>query len=290
MDNNVIASPSDELLVNRNIKDSVFRNLFSDKKYLFQLYQALHPEDKETTIDDLEYVTLENVLVRDIYNDLGVRIGDKLLLLIEAQSTWTENIIIRCLLYMARTLQDYLKSTSQSLFSEKLVHVPEPELYVIYTGDSVIEKEYISLSETFFEGKQTALDVRVKVVVDGKEGDIINQYVVFTKVINDQVKIYGRTREAITEAIRICKNRNILKDYLTSREKEVVDIMITLFDQQEVLEDYIASEVREQTEKKDKQTAKMLYDAGVPVETIANSLKRSIRIIEKWLGLVPQAY
>lgn len=37
-------------------------------------------------IDDLEYVTLENVLVRDIYNDLGVRIGDKLLLFIETQS------------------------------------------------------------------------------------------------------------------------------------------------------------------------------------------------------------
>jgi len=62
--------------------------------------------------------------------------------------------------------------------------------------------------------------------MNGKEGDIINQYVVFTKVINDQIKIYGRKREAITEAIRICKDRNILKDYLTSREKEVVDIMI----------------------------------------------------------------
>lgn len=231
-------------------------------------------------------MTLENVLVRDIYNDLGVRIGDKLLLLIEAQSTWIENIIIRCLLYMARTLQDYLKSTSQSLFSEKLVHVPEPELYVIYTGDSVIEKEYISLSETFFEGRQTVLDVRVKVVVDGKEGDIINQYVVFTKVINDQVKKYGRTREAITEAIRICKNRNILKDYLTSREKEVVDIMITLFDQQEVLEDYVASEKREQA----MDYARTLYDNGVSIEIIAKTVKQSVKTVERWLGLVPQVY
>ncbi|MCD7764647.1 MAG: hypothetical protein LUI14_15965 [Lachnospiraceae bacterium] len=189
---------------------------------------------------------------------------------------------------MARTLQDYFKQTSQSLFSEKLVHMPEPELYVIYTGDSVIDKEYISLSETFFGGKQTALDVRVKVVLDGKEGDIINQYVVFTKVINDQVKRYGRTREAITEAIRICKNRNILKDYLTSREKEVVDIMITLFDQQEVLEDYIASDRREQAEKNAKETAKTLYDNGVAVDIIAKSVKRSVRTIENWLGLVPQ--
>ena len=29
----------------RKIKDSVFTNLFQDKKYLLQLYKALHPED-----------------------------------------------------------------------------------------------------------------------------------------------------------------------------------------------------------------------------------------------------
>ncbi len=218
--------------------------------------------------------------------DLGVRIGDKLIVLIEAQSTWTENIIIRCLMYMARTLQDYFKQTSQSLFSEKLVHMPEPELYVIYTGDAVIDKEYISLSDIFFGGKEIAIDVRVKVIVDGKEGDIINQYVVFTKVMNDQIKIYGRTREAIVEAIRICKDRNILKDYLTSREKEVVDIMITLFDQQEVLEDYVASEKREQAEM----SAKKLYEKHMSIEDIADVVGYSVKTIEKWLGLIPQLY
>ena len=30
----------------RNIKDSVFTDLFRDKKYTLQLYKALHPEDK----------------------------------------------------------------------------------------------------------------------------------------------------------------------------------------------------------------------------------------------------
>jgi hypothetical protein len=29
------------------IKDSVFTNLFQDKKYLIQLYKTLHPEDME---------------------------------------------------------------------------------------------------------------------------------------------------------------------------------------------------------------------------------------------------
>ncbi|MCD8215420.1 MAG: hypothetical protein LUC97_07260 [Clostridiales bacterium] len=31
----------------RKIKDSVFTKMFRQKKYLLQLYQALHPEDKK---------------------------------------------------------------------------------------------------------------------------------------------------------------------------------------------------------------------------------------------------
>ncbi len=38
---------------------------------------------------------LENIFTDDIYNDLGFIKGDKLMVLVEAQSTWTANIIIR---------------------------------------------------------------------------------------------------------------------------------------------------------------------------------------------------
>ena len=53
------------------IRDSVFSDLFRDKKYLLKLYQTLHPEDMETTEDDLVDVTIQNVLTNDLYNDLG---------------------------------------------------------------------------------------------------------------------------------------------------------------------------------------------------------------------------
>ena len=51
----------------RTIKDSVFSDLFGDKRYLLQLYQALHPEDTEATEDDLTDVTIQNVLKDDLY-------------------------------------------------------------------------------------------------------------------------------------------------------------------------------------------------------------------------------
>ena len=47
-----------------------------------------------------------------------------------------------------------------------------------------------------------AIEVKVKVVYGGKENDIISQYVDFTKVYNEQVKLHGRSREAVTETIR----------------------------------------------------------------------------------------
>ena len=59
-------------VMKRTIKDSVFTNLFKDKKYLIQLYQALHPDDKQITEDDIKDITINNVLVDDIYNDLGL--------------------------------------------------------------------------------------------------------------------------------------------------------------------------------------------------------------------------
>ncbi len=56
-------------IAKHTIKDSIFTNLFQDKKYLIQLYRALHPEDTETTEDELKDITIKNILVDACYND-----------------------------------------------------------------------------------------------------------------------------------------------------------------------------------------------------------------------------
>lgn len=224
------------------IKDSVFTNLFQDKKYLIQLYKTLHPEDTEVTEDELKDITIHNILTDDIYNDLGFLVGDRLVILVEAQSTWTENIVIRSLIYLMTTYQDYFKRTRQNLYTSRKVKMPKPELYVIYTGDRKDHPEYISLSDAFFGGQRVFLDARVKVLYGTDEDDIISQYVTFTKVYNEQMKQYGRTRKTIMETIRICKDKNVLKEYLQSREKEVVSIMLAMYDEKEILREYVEYE------------------------------------------------
>lgn len=246
-------------VMKRTIKDSVFADLFQDKKYLLQLYKALHPEDTDVTEDDLNDITIKNVLTDNIYNDLGFTVGDKLMILVEAQSSvWTVNIIVRALMYLVQTWHDYFERTKQNLYKSKKVQMPMPEIYVIFTGERKTRPSEISLSQEFFDGKECGIDVRVKMIYDGKEGDIINQYVLFTKICNEQMKEHGRTRKAVMEAIRICKNRDVLREYLSNRESEVVSIMMVLYDEEEIMRSYVESERYEAKRDEKIETARRL--------------------------------
>ncbi len=255
----------DEEVAKHTIKDSVFTNLFQDKKYLLQLYKTLHPEDTQVTEDALSDITIHNIMTNDVYNDVGFMVGEKLLILTEAQATWTENIAVRILIYLMVTYQDYIKKTKQNVYRSKKIKLPRPELYVIYTGDRKERTEYISLADEFFEGQKTFLDAKIKVLYGSDQGDIISQYVTFTKVYDEQRKLHGRTRKAVTETIRICKDKNVLKEYLEEREKEVENIMLAMYDEKEILREYIESE-RYDTEK---EMAVQLLKEGLPVEQIA---------------------
>ncbi len=255
----------DEEVAKHTIKDSVFTNLFQDKKYLLQLYKTLHPEDTQVSEDALSDITIHNIMTNDVYNDVGFMVGEKLLILTEAQTTWTENIAVRILIYLMVTYQDYIKKTKQNAYRSKKIKLPRPELYVIYTGDRKERTEYISLADEFFEGQKTFLDAKIKVLYGSGQGDIISQYVTFTKVYDEQRKLHGRTRKAVTETIRICKDKNVLKEYLEEREKEVENIMLAMYDEKEILLEYIESE-RYDTEK---EMAVQLLKEGLSVEQIA---------------------
>lgn len=253
----------------RKIKDSVFTNLFQDRKYLLQLYKALHPEDCNVTEEEIADVTIKHVLVDADYNDLGFSVGNRLMILIESQSTWTLNIIIRALMYLIQTYHDYFKRTNQNLYGSKKVNMPIPELYMIFTGERKNIPDTISLSKEFFDEAKIAIDAEVKVLYQENEKDIIGQYIIFSKVYNEQRKLYGKTKQAVTETIRICKDRNVLKEYLESKEQEVVDIMMTLFDDEQILEAYAKDIDENATHREARENARiMLKNGRITVEEI----------------------
>ena len=277
---------NDDGIVKHTLKDSVFTSLFKEKRYLMQLYQALHPEDTEATEKDLHDVTVSNVLVNDIYNDVGFRVGSTLLILIESQSTWTVNIIFRALMYLVQTYREYFRETKQNIYNSKKLKMPKPEIYVIYSGDRKTRPEEISFSEEFFDGEEVCLNVKVKMIYDGKEGDIISQYVAFTKVCNEQVKVYGRTRKAIKETIRICKDRNVLREYLERKEQEVLSMLMELYDQEEVMRSYVESERYEAENAIKIETAKRFLKMGkLSIEEVAAGSGLTVEEVEELAGL-----
>ena len=113
----------------------------------------------------------------------------------------------------------------------------------------------------------------VRVIAESDDDDILSQYIVFAKIVDTQRKMYpGDSRRAVTEAIRICKDKNILKAYLEDREKEVVDIMVTLYSQEEAVEQYVISK---QFESEIKSAVQSCRDFGKTVsEAISYLMKR----------------
>lgn len=290
---NDITQPKEgQVQPNRNAKASVFEDLFSDLNNLLALYRVLHPEDTAATVHDLKHITLKNILTRGQYNDLGFVVGNRLMILVEAQSTWSVNIIPRCILYLAETWNRYFIAESCDVYSTSPVEIPEPELYVIYTGNKRIEKDVISLSEEFFGGKPVAVEASVKVLKYDGGTDIVDQYIQFCKILDEQRALYPQDgMQATREAIRICQARNILRDYLSVRKDEVIRIMMILYNQEQATRMMVAN-VKKEGEARGKETqaretAAKLYQKGFSPAEIAEFVGYGVETVRCWLGVLP---
>ena len=191
--------------VKRDVKNTVFVDLFNQDEYRLQLFQTLHPEITDVTADELQIITIKRVITNHQYNDLAFVFRNKLMIFVEAQSTWSINILIRLLLYLAETIQEYMHERNMKMHAKGKHKIPMPEFYVIFTGTDEIPKR-ISLKKDFFCSELCQIDLEAK-VYNVESNDIIGQYIIFSHVMDEQIKKYGRVREAALETIRICQDR-----------------------------------------------------------------------------------
>lgn len=101
----------------RLYKDRVFRMVFSEKKELLSLYNAMNGTSY-TNPDELVINTLENAIYMGMRNDLSFLI-DSRLPLYEHQSTYNPNMPLRDLLYSANLYSKLTVDTN--LYGNKLV-------------------------------------------------------------------------------------------------------------------------------------------------------------------------
>lgn len=179
------------------------------------------------------------MIVDKPYNDLGFTVKGRLLVLVEAQSTWSYNILVRLLLYFADTLQGIIgENENWDIHNTGKLPLPVPEFYVIYTGERKKVPEGISLRKDFFQDANAPIDLEARVISTESTDDIIGQYIIYAHVYDQQVKQHGRDRKAAEETVRICKDRGVLREYLEAHEKEVINSMIMLFEQEEAVKRY----------------------------------------------------
>ena len=213
--------------VNRAAKDSVFTDLFSKPEYTIQLYRALFPNDISISQKDISIITLQNTLGYQIHNDLGLLVRNTLIVLLEAQTKWTLNIIFRLVGYYYHTIISYLNRKSYNLNDTVKVPIPKMKAFVVYTGQDTINTSDLSLRRDFFGNDPDQPDFPATVIrLDESEG-ILKEFISFCKVFDEQMQLHEDEHlKAIQETIRICKKNGYLVDYLRDHEEEVERLMM----------------------------------------------------------------
>ena len=217
----------------RNTKDSVFTHLFSFPEYQLELYKALHPDDQDVSEADIKTITRDCVVATHEHNDFGILIKDRLMVFVEAQSSWSPNIVIRLMSYAVQSLMDYFRERDVYLFSSTKAECPRIELYAIFSCECENMPQTLSLCGEFFPRGGCDLDANVHLLhFDEGKTDIINQYIMFCRIFNEQLKKYGYSPQTISETLRICRDKGILVEYIKRMEGEIMDIMTYMFDEE----------------------------------------------------------
>ena len=157
-----MAKEDGNVISNREVKDSAFITYFGEPENACQLYAALTNE--KVAPEDITYVTLEGVLFVARKNDLAFTVKNRVLVISEHQSTVNENMPLRDLLYLGRTLEKILDN--RTLYRRKLVNIPTPEFFVFYNGDDPQPPEKVlRLSDAYLEKMEhPMLELEVKVI------------------------------------------------------------------------------------------------------------------------------
>ena len=239
-------------LVNRNYKDTVFRMLFSDRKNLLSLYNAVN-QKHYTDPEDLEIVTLENAIYMGMKNDLAFII-DTNLYLYEHQSTYNPNMPLRDLFYISNEYQKLLDK--KSLYSSSLQKIPAPNFIELYNGTDTLsdfsEHRLSSAFENLSGEPKLELIVTVLNINEGHNALLMEH----CQTLKEYSQYVAKVRkyaagmpldQAVEYAVDECIKENILADFLRKNRAEVISMSIFEYDKEE----------------EEKKLRKAEYEAGV---------------------------
>jgi len=273
---------------NKNHKSSVFSFLFGQPEILRELYSAITgveiPADKTININ-----TLSDVLFMKQINDLSFTVDDKIVVLIEHQSTINDNVPVRLLMYIARVYEKMLDRNL--LYRKKLVQIPTPEFFVLYNGEAKFpDHKELRLSTAFknieefklLDNFKLPLELIVHVynINHGRNPEMLaksktlDSYSIFIKKINVFKKKLSLD-ESVKKAVKYCIENDILKKFLREHGSEVINMLTDEFTIEEIVA-IRSEEAREEGMEKGREEGReqviALLKKGLSLEEIENVL------------------
>ncbi len=241
----------------RNNQDTVFSSLYSDPECILDLYFTLHPEDQNRgiTLDQVKLITLENVFLAQRHNDVAFQIGNRLIVLVEHQSTINENMPLRMLFYVANEYEKILASFKKKLYREKRIIIPKPEFFVVYTGITPWHHHELKLSEAFgiTPLEDTALEVKVRILCENEmqsTQNTLGSYYNFIQFVKNNAIGNKINITAVEDYVNQFEGSKLFKKFLEKLSAEEVAKMTNFeFDLEEAKEVWKEEAMEEGLEK-----------------------------------------
>ena len=209
----------------RQHRDSLFRGVFKLPKNALPLLQHCRKDGVPFVLEDIQPFDLDSDLAHRIRrNDVSFIVnGNRLIILIEHQSTINPNMALRLLLYYMELVQLWIKKNEVNLHgSTKIQDLPTPEFYVVYNGNAPLAE---MLSTFKLESASLKIDVAVNIIdihydkLDDKQpANPLAGYAFFYQSYDNCMRAGMTAEAAFTQAREDCIKQNYLKDIIDKED------------------------------------------------------------------------
>ena len=220
-------------------KDNVLRKLLEDEVRAREVVSA---------ITGIDYDADTPIIVHDLgtslhhrFNDVAVSIDDKLLVMIEHQSTFNPNMPFRLLEYVVAILESAFVEAKQ-LYSKKLHKFPTPIFYVLYNGVEPLKVTELKLSDAFKTASPpNGLELVAEIIDVNFGGDhpvlakseSLQGYAILIEKIREFQRNGQNRDKAIASAMDFCIINGVLTNFLQENYAEVMRLMLREYNQEE---------------------------------------------------------
>ena len=226
--------------VTRRYKDNVFCMLYSDKRNLLDLYNALN-NSSHTDIDKLTVTTLKGGTYMKYKNDASFVFSYELYMF-EQQSSINFNMPLRFFHYGSEVYRDMFPNNV--LHRKSMLKIPTPHFITFYNGKEKMKErvKILRLSDVFVKNALANADIlnRCKSLRD---------YMTFVNKVRNKTDVYEMdVKEAVTEAVDECIKEDVLSEFFIEHREEVIAVSVFEYDEEGHM-DIVREEGREEGKK-----------------------------------------